>query len=311
MGRKALKHSEKKDLLSGQVNKNHKMDQNKIIISAALTGAATNRTHCPHIPYTPEEIGEEAKRAVDAGASIVHIHAREDNGFPSWRTEVFEAIQKEVRKRCPDVVINYSTGAVGLSVDKRVAHLPVTKPEMAAFNMGSMNYAIFSKSRKKFIWNAVFENSFDTMSTVVKTMNENNICPEMECFDTGHIRNAEPLREMGLIPDNACYSLVMGVLGGIPATPENLIHQIKQVPEGAYWQAIVISKKQWKLAAQAAIMGGNIRVGLEDNFYLPSGEMAKSNGELVDQAVDLVRILGREPASIAETREWLKINRIS
>lgn len=287
------------------------MNKDKIIISAALTGAATNRSHCPHIPYTPAEIGEEAKRAVDAGASIVHIHAREDNGMPSWRTEVFEAIQKEVRERCPDVIINYSTGAIGLAVEERVAHLPATKPEMAAFNMGSMNYAIFSKKHKKFFWNAVFENSFDTMSTVVKTMNENSVCPEMECFDTGHIRNAEPLREMGLIPDNACYSLVMGVLGGIPATPDNLIHQIRQVPQGAFWQAIVISRKQWKLAALAAVMGGNVRVGLEDNFYLPNGEMATSNGELVDHAVNLVRMIGREPTSIAETREILNIPRIS
>lgn len=287
------------------------MDKNKIIISCALTGAATTRAQCPDIPYTPVELGEEAKRAVDAGASIVHIHAREDNGIPSWRTEVFEQIQKEVRERCPDVIINYSTGAIGLSVEERLAHLPATKPEMAAFNMGSMNYAIFSKSKKKFYMNGVFENSFDTMSTVVKTMNENGVCPEMECFDTGHIRNAEPLRTMGLIPDNACYSLVMGVLGGIPATPENLIHQSKQVPEGAFWQSIVISRAQWKLTAQSAVLGGNVRVGLEDNFYLPNGEMAKSNGELIEAAAKLVRMIGREPASIAETREWLNIPRVS
>ena len=116
---------------------------------------------------------------------------------------------------------------------------------------------------------------------------------------------------MGLIPDNACYSLVMGVLGGIPATAENLIHQSKQVPEGAFWQSIVISRMQWKLTAQSIILGGNIRVGLEDNFYLPNGEMAKSNGELVDQAASLARTLGREPATIAETREWLKIDQVS
>lgn len=287
------------------------MTKDKIIISAALTGAATNRAHCPFIPYTPEELGEEARRAVDAGASIVHIHAREDNGVPSWRTEVFEEISREVRKRCPEVIINYSTGAIGLSVEERTAHLPITKPEMAAFNMGSMNYAIFSKRKKQFLWNAVFENSFETMSKIVTVMNENNVCPEMECFDTGHIRNAEPLRAMGLIPDNACYSLVMGVLGGIPATAENLIHQSKQVPEGAFWQSIVISRMQWKLTAQSIILGGNIRVGLEDNFYLPNGEMAKSNGELVDQATSLARTLGREPATIKETREWLNIDRIS
>ena len=287
------------------------MNKDKIIISAALTGAVTTRAHCPHIPYTPAELGAEAKRAVDAGASIVHIHAREDDGTPSWRTEVFAEITKEVRKHCPDVIINYSTGAVGLSVQERTAHLPVTQPEMAAFNMGSMNYAIFSKRKKQFIWNAVFENSFDTMQGIVKVMQENDVCPEMECFDTGHIRNAEPLRAMGLIPDNACYSFVMGILGGIPATPENLIHQSKQVPADAFWQSIVISRAQWKLTAQAAVLGGNIRVGLEDNFYLPNGEMATSNGELVEQAAHLARIIGREPATIAETREWLNIERVS
>lgn len=280
---------------------------NKIIISAALTGAATNRSHCEHIPYTPKEIGLEAKRAVDAGASIVHIHAREDNGMPSWRTEVFEAISSEVRKHSEEVIINYSTGAIGLSIEDRIKHLPATQPDMAAFNMGSMNYAIYSKSKKQFIWNDVFQNSFDDMIKVVNTMNENNICPEMECFDTGHIRNAEPLRAMGLIPKNACYSLVMGVMGGIAATAENLLHQIKQVPEGSFWQSIVISRKQWQLSAIAAAMGGNIRVGLEDNFYLPNGDMAKSNGELVEQAVVLANSIGRSVTSIAETRSMLNI----
>ncbi len=280
---------------------------NKLILSAALTGAATTRAQCPHLPYTPEELGEEAKRAVDAGASIVHIHAREDNGMPSWRREVFEAISGEVRLRCPTVIINYSTGAIGVSLEDRLGHIPYTRPDMAAFNMGSMNYAIYSRKKKDFYFSGIFENSFQMMQQVVKTFNEAGTIPEMECFDTGHIRNAEPLRDMGLIPDNACYSLVMGVLGGIPATPENLIHQIKQVPEGAFWQAIVIKKVQWRLAAIAAAMGGNFRVGLEDNFYLPGGEMAKSNGELVEAGVQLARSMGREIASIEETREMLNI----
>src|SRR5690554_327756 len=279
----------------------------KLILSAALTGAATNRNHCPYIPYTPKELGLEAKRAVDAGAAIVHIHAREDNGMPSWRTEVFQEITDEVRKHSKDVIINYSTGAIGLTIEDRLKHLPATKPDMAAFNMGSMNYAIFSKRAKQFIWNGVFENSFDDMIKVVETMNENNICPEMECFDTGHIRNAQPLKEMGLLPDNACYSLVMGVLGGIDATAENLIHQIKQVPEGAFWQSIVISRKQWQLSAIAAAMGGNFRVGLEDNFYLPNGDMAKSNGELVDAGMTLAKSVGREVATIEEARAMLNI----
>ena len=229
------------------------MGHEKLIISAALTGAATNRSHCPYIPFTPKELGEESKRAVDAGASIVHIHAREDDGTPSWRTEVFEEIHEEVRKRCSDVIINFSTGAIGMSAAERTKHLHATKPDMAAFNMGSMNYAIFSKKAKQFFWNAVFENSFDTMMEVVKTMNENQVTPEMECFDTGHIRNAEP-----------------------------------------------------QLAAVACTMCGNFRVGLEDNFYLPNNEMAKSNGECVEWGVKLANMMGREVATIEEARVQLK-----
>ena len=279
----------------------------KLVLSAALTGAATTRRQCPHIPYTPVELGEEAKRAVDAGASIVHIHAREDDGRPSWRTEVFEAITEEVRKRCPDVIINYSTGAIGLSKEERVKHIPVTRPDVAAFNMGSMNYAIYSKKAKQFYLSGLFENTFETLQYVIKVMNEAGTAPEMECFDTGHIRNAEPLRDMGLLPENATYSLAMGVMGGIPATTENLIHQIKQVPDGSYWQCIAISRKQWQLAAVACTMGGNFRVGLEDNFYLPNNEMAKSNGECVEWGVKLAHMMGREIATVSEAREMLNI----
>ncbi len=279
----------------------------KIILSAALTGAATNRSHCPYIPYTPKEIGEEALRAQDAGASIVHIHAREDDGTPSWRTEVFQSIYEEVRSRCPQIIINFSTGALGLSKEDRMRHIPVTRPDVAAFNMGSMNYAIYSKKHKKFYMEGVFENSFGTMQYVVNIMNESGTVPEMECFDTGHIYNAKILRDMGLIPDNATYSLVMGVTGGIPATPENLLHQIKQVPQGAFWQSIVVSRKQWQINAISAAVGGNFRVGLEDNFYLPNGEMAKSNGALVEAGAQLARLIGREIATPTETRDMMHI----
>ena len=279
----------------------------KLILSAALTGAATNRKHCPYIPYTPKEIAAEGKRAADAGASILHIHAREDNGFPSWRLEVFQAIQEEVRKLCPDVIVNYSTGAIGITKEERLNHILPIKPDVAAFNMGSMNYAIYSKKAKKFYLNGVFENSFDTMIYAVEQMKKAGTTPEMECFDTGHIRHADILREMGLLPDNAYYSLVMGVLGGIPATTENLIHQINQVPQGRHWQCIAVSRKQWQMAAVACTMGGNFRVGLEDNFYLPNNEMAKSNGECVEWGVKLANMMGREVATIAETREILSI----
>ena len=205
------------------------------------------------------------------------------------------------------MIINYSTGGIGTTKEERSKHIEKLKPDMAAFNMGSMNYAIYSKKAKQFHWNTVFQNSFDTMQYFVRKMNEAGTVPEMECFDTGHIRNAEPLRDMGLIPNNACYSFVMGVLGGIPATPQNLMHQISQVPENSFWQVIAISRKQWQMAAIACTMGGNFRVGLEDNFYLPNNEMATSNGDCVEAGVKLASMLGRQVATIEEAREMLSI----
>ncbi|MEM7797818.1 MAG: 3-keto-5-aminohexanoate cleavage protein [Chloroflexota bacterium] len=283
------------------------MSRQKVIISAALTGALTTRAQCPAIPYTPAEIADEGLRAVEAGAAILHIHARNDDGSPTFAVSKFEEIKAEVRARCPDVIINFSTGAIGLPREERIAHVLATKPDMAALNMGSMNYAIYSKKAKKFYHDFVFQNPFKDIGYFLEKMKSVGTRPEMESFDTGHIHNANPFIDMGLLPKPYTFSFVMGVLGGIPATPENLLHQSRQIPSDAFWQSIVISRKQWAIASTAITAGGNFRVGLEDNFYLPDGEMAKSNGELVAAGVTLARTLGREPASIAETRDILTI----
>ena len=280
----------------------------KVVVSAALTGVLARREQCPAIPYTPAEIGEEAKRAADAGAAIVHIHARTDDGGPSWDVETFRAIFAEVRART-DVIINFSTGAVGLPPEDRIAHIRDLKPEMAALNMGSMNYAMYSRRRKEIIHDHVFANPFRDIRFFLETMNASGVRPEMECFDTGHIGNTAPLIDMGVLNPPYQFSLVMGVLGGIPATTENLVNQVRNLPDGSHWQVIGISLQQWQLAAAAVTLGGNVRVGLEDNFYLEEGQMARSNGELVDKAVRLARDLGREVASIADARELLELDR--
>lgn len=283
------------------------MTTNKLVLSAAITGVVTDRSDCPYIPYTPVEMAEEARRAVDAGASIVHIHAREDDGAPSMRAEVYRQIHEEVRKLCPDVMINYTTGAIGISDQERVQHIEELEPDIAGFNIGSMNYAIYSEEEKKFIWNDVFANSFETMQHCVGVMSKAGTTPEMECFDISHINNVRPLKEMGLIPSNAYYSLVMGVLGGMPASVDNLIYLSKLLPEDSLWQMVCIGRQQWQLAAVACSIGGHFRVGFEDNFYLPNGEMAKSNGECVEWGVKLANMMGRDIASITEAREILNI----
>jgi 3-keto-5-aminohexanoate cleavage enzyme len=280
---------------------------NKVIVTAALTGVLATRDHCPAIPYTPKEIGEEAKRAADAGAAIVHIHARKPDGGPDWSVETFAEIFSEVRART-DVIINFSTGGVGIPAEERVAHIRDLRPEMAALNMGSMNYAIYSQKKKAFHHDHVFANPFKDIQLFLVTMKGANVRPEMECFDTGHIGNTRPLIDMGVLAPPLQFSLIMGVLGGIPGTTRHLVDQVDSLPTGSHWQVIGVGLKQWPLVAAAITMGGNVRVGLEDNFYVEEGRMAKSNGDLVDKAVRLVHDLGREVATAAEARAHLGLD---
>jgi uncharacterized protein (DUF849 family) len=279
----------------------------KVIISAALTGVFATRKQSPHIPYTADEIAEEARRAVEAGAAIVHIHARQDNGLPAFDVESYAKIDAAVKAVCNDVIINYSTGAIGIERETRIHQIRALKPDMAALNMGSMNYAIYSRKAKTFYHDHVFANPFTDIQFFLEAMNEAGTRPEMECFDTGHINNANPLIDLGVLRPPFQFSLIMGVLGGIPASTKNLVHQVDQLPPNSFWQVIGIGAKQWPMVAAALSMGGNIRVGLEDNLYLPDGELSKSNGESVAKAVELARLVGVEPASVAEAREILGI----
>jgi 3-keto-5-aminohexanoate cleavage enzyme len=279
------------------------------IITCSISGAVANRDQCPAIPYTPEEYAGEARRAVDEGAAMIHIHARTPHGIPSYEIEDFRAITDAILGAVDDVIVNYSTGAIGVPNEKRIAYLRELRPDVAALNMGSMNYAKYSAKRKEFVFKAVFENSFDTIVEFLGAMNELGIRPEHECFDSGHVANLDPLIDMGLLSAPLQISCVMGVNGGIRPTPQNLAHMAGQIPGGAEgpsnWGVIGIGRGQWRLVAAAAALGGNVRVGLEDNFYLPDGEMAGSNGDLIARARRLVEDTGRRAATVDEARELL------
>lgn len=281
----------------------------KTIITAALTGVLATRAQSPAIPYTPEEIAEEARRSVEAGASIVHIHARQDSGLPAYDVQTYARIDREVRRRCPDVIMNFSTGAMGVPTAERVQHIRELKPDLAALNMGSMNYAIYSAKNKQFYHDHVFANPFKDMRYFLEAMNEAGTRPEMECFDTGHINNAAPLIDLGILQPPYQFSLIMGVLGGIPATTKNLVHQVDQLPAQSFWQVIAVGRKQWPMIAAAISMGGHIRVGLEDNLYLPDGSLANSNGEAVSAAVEMVHLSGGAVATITEARAILQLHK--
>jgi 3-keto-5-aminohexanoate cleavage enzyme len=279
------------------------------IVVCSISGAVASREQCPAIPYTPEEYAAEAKRAVDEGATMIHIHARTPEGVPSFEVEDFRAITDAINGAVDDVIVNYSTGAIGVPIEKRIEYLRELRPDVAALNMSSMNYAKYSERRKEFVFKAVFENSFDTIIEFLEVMNELGIRPEHECFDSGHVANLDPLIDMGLLSEPLQIDCVMGVTGGIRPTPRNLAHMADQVPGGPEgrnnWGVIGISRDQWRLVATSAALGGNVRVGLEDNFYLPDGEMARSNGDLIARARRIVEDVGRRVATVAEARDLL------
>jgi 3-keto-5-aminohexanoate cleavage enzyme len=283
-----------------------------VVITCSISGSIANRDQCPAIPYTPQEYGAEARRIVDEGGVHIHIHARKPDGTPSYEAEDFLAIRDAIRAEVGDaVIINFSTGTVGVPVAKRIAYLEAGRPEVAALNMGSMNYAKYSASRKDFVFKFVFENPFDEIIELLEAMRALQIKPEHECFDVGHVGSLAPLVDMGILAEPLHADFVMGVVGGVPPTARNLAvmaDNLAQVGSGGHhWGVIGIGRGQWMLVAAALTLGGSIRVGLEDNFYLPDGTMARSNGELIAKARQLTEDLGRRPATVQEARELLAI----
>jgi 3-keto-5-aminohexanoate cleavage enzyme len=283
-----------------------------VVITCAISGAIANREQCPAIPYTPQEYAAEARRIVDEGGVHIHIHARTPEGAPSYEIEDFTAIHDAIRAEIGDAaILNFSTGTIGVSVEKRAAYLRACPPEVAALNMGSMNYGKYSARRKQFVFKMVFANPFEEIIELLEIFNELEIKAEHECFDVGHVGSLAPLVDMGLLKTPLHADFVMGVVGGIPATARNLAamaDNLAEVPGGPHhWGVIGISREQWMLVTAALSLGGSIRVGLEDNLYLPSGEMATSNGELIAQAHQMVVASGRRAATVEEARALLGV----
>ncbi len=289
--------------------------EDPVVITCAISGILANREQCPAIPYTPAEYAAEARRIVDEGGTMIHIHARKPDGSPSFEVEDYKAIGEAIRAEVGDAaILNFSTGAVGVPVEKRVAYLRECRPEVAALNMGSMNYAKYSRTRKSFVFNMVFANPFEEIVELLHAMTELGIKPEHECFDLGHVGSLEPLIDMGVLKPPLHVDCIMGVVGGVPPGARNLAAMVANIPGGgghggpkSHWAVIGISREQWLLVAAALTLGGSVRVGLEDNLYLPDGAMARSNGELVAKARQMTEDVGRRPASVQEARRLLNI----
>jgi len=273
----------------------------KLIITAAICGAEVTKEQNPAVPYTVEEIVREAKSAVDAGAAIVHLHVRYDDGTPTQSRERFQECEEAIYKECPNVILIPSTGgAVGMTPDERLQSTDTTPlPEMATLDCGTCNFG-----------DEIFDNTMPTMRAFGKRMMERGIKPEYECFEMGHLDTILTMARKGQVPaDPMQFNFVLGMPGCTPATVDNLCWLVRNIPAGSTWTATGIGRYAFQLAAPAIAMGGNVRVGFEDNLYLERGVLAKSNGELVDKVVRMAKLLGRPVATSDEAREILSLKK--
>lgn len=272
----------------------------KLIITVAPTGAVTTKENNPNIPLQPEEIANEVYECYKAGASIAHIHVRDEYGNPSMDKEIFKKTVKLIRDRC-DILLNLtSSGGRGLPLtdEDRFIHMIELKPEMGSFDAGSMNFG-----------ERVFVNSPQFLEKLAKAMYENNVKPEIEVFDTGMIYNALRLADKGLIKKPMHFQFVLGVRGGAPGDVKHLLHMIECIPEGSTWSAVGIGKSHLPLATLAIHMGGHVRVGLEDNVMYKKGVLAESNVQFVKRIVHLAEMFDRPIASVEDARRILSITK--
>ena len=267
----------------------------KLIITNCISGAEVTKEHNPAVPYTIDEYVREAKSAYEAGASIIHLHVRYDDGTPTQDKARFEAIMTAIRKACPDVIIQPSTGgAVGMTNDERLQPTEL-HPEMATLDCGTMNFG----------GDDIFENTENTIKYFGQKMIERNIKPECEVFDKSMIEMCVRLAKKGYVKSPIHWDLVMGVNGGIGGELRDFAFMVGSLPAGSTYTVAGVGRYEFPLAAMAIIHGGHVRVGFEDNVYLSKGVLAKSNGELVAKVVRLANEFGREIATPAEARQIL------
>ena len=298
------------------------MSKNKAIFTAAITGGIHTPTMTPYLPITPKQIADEAVRSWEAGAAVAHIHVRNpETGQPSASLELFREVGIEVKARCNIILCFTTGGAQGMTVEERVAVVPALKPELASCNFGSMNFAYHTIVPKydtfKFPWEAkhlsmseehLFSNTFRTLQGYLAHFRESGTKPELEVYDVGMINNVVHMIAEGHLQKPVYLQFVMGILGGIPATIENLVFllQTARTTIGDFvWSAAAAGRHQLKICATALLLGGSARVGLEDSMYVEKGRMAKSNAEQVEKMIRIAKEFDIEPATPDEVRQML------
>lgn len=285
------------------------MSTEPAILTCALTGVLTNPDQHP-VPVTPEQMAREARAAFDAGASVMHVHLRDQapgRGFlPSWDPELAAAVCDAIRAACPGVILNLTTGVLGPDIDGPAACIRRVRPEIAACNAGSLNY-LKLREDGRWAWPPmVFDNPVDKIERFVAVMRECGTHPEFECFDVGIVRSVGLFAKAGLVDGTPELNFVMGVASGMPCDAALLALLPGYAPPGAVWQATLIGRAEiWPVHQRAAELGGMLRTGLEDTFYLPDGRRARGNGELIEALADCARRAGRAIATPAQARARL------
>lgn len=268
-----------------------------VMITAAMVGAEVTREQQPYLPITPAEIIASAVECYEAGASIIHIHVRDTAGNATQDAGLFREVVEGIRARCPVITQVSTGGAVWMSAEERLQSIEC-EPDMATLTTGTVNFG-----------NDVFMNNRGLVETFARRLRERSIVPEIEVFDTGMIDEALRLRGMGLISDPLHFDFVMGVPGGIGPDPAHLVHMVRSLPPGSSWSVAGMGRHQLTLATIALAMGGNVRVGFEDNIYYRKGQLARSNAELVARVARIATELDRPVATPDQAREILQLHR--
>lgn len=297
----------------------------KVIITCALTGGASPAGN-PYLPKSPAEQVTSAVDAYNAGASVIHLHGRDPKtGLATSESNYIAEAVAPIKEKCPGIIINVSTGgcakrsdgeylyekvetetvASRVGVIAALARETATKPDLASFNAGSPVIDIYSRTKKDWLLKFVMVHTFNDMAYMAKVMQESGVKPEFECYDVGMINNVLVLRDLGYVDDPLYFQCVMGTMGGIPATPDNLLHMVRQIPSEYPWSVCAIGAAEYPMAAMGLVMGGNVRVGFEDNIYLSPGVPAKSNADMVEKVVRMAHDVGREVATPFEARTIL------
>ncbi|PKN69546.1 MAG: hypothetical protein CVU54_09420 [Deltaproteobacteria bacterium HGW-Deltaproteobacteria-12] len=291
--------------------KGGKPDMSKpVIIAAALTGAATMRNQNPSVPYTPAEFAAEAYKCWKAGAAMVHVHAREDTGMPTHEHDRIRATYNAIKDKCPDLIVNLSSAVgMGKTPEQRISQIIAVKPEMASLNTNTMNFCIVDRKTGKIFIEYVFENTFTMLQEFGKAMEENGVKPEIECYDMGGLDNTLLIAKQGIFSEPMNFNFVWGVAGGQSFRADSFIAMMNALPPNANFTTCGVGPEEFPCIMQSCLLGGHMRVGLEDNIKMPNGELAKGSYELVEVAVNIADCLGRPIATTDEAREIMGIRK--